>query len=247
MKLLEFVMSFSLFISMLECKNLPKYLDRCSIKDPEEFSKCAISIAKKAAPQILKGDPDFKVQKLDPLKIPLLQLNAGPTLNLTLTNQIIDGLSTVDIKSITYDKATRKMTWDLLFDFIKLEGDYSIQGRILILPIVGSGKGILNFKKAHLVFSYDVNIESHKNGKQTIRVANTKLQTEFGGATFRMDNLFNGDKVLGDEMNRFLNDNWKEVLTEFEELVHSPMSSILGGVASGFLNNLSFDAAFSTD
>lgn len=47
-------------------------------------------------------------------------------------------------------------------------------------------------------------------------------------------NLFNGNKDLGDNMNRFLNDNWKDIFGElrvpiqnsFAEVVKNTMNSV---------------------
>ncbi|XP_044757851.1 uncharacterized protein LOC123316006 [Coccinella septempunctata] len=226
-------------VSRVESKTLPKYIQKCSLSDPDKFSKCAIEVAKKALPNLLTGDKEYKIQTLKPLKISQLQLSANG-LNLTLSNQLISGIETVDIKSIKYDKNSGKFTLDMTFDYLKLVGQYSIGGKILVLPVAGNGDGVLEFKQCHLVLTFD--LKPGNGGK--LKVENENLETDFGGAHFHMDNLFNGDKRLGDELNKFLNENWKEVISEFQELVRSPMKAIIKSVAVGILENLTLDEAF---
>lgn len=50
----------------------------------------------------------------------------------------------------------------------------------------------------------------------------------------RLDNLFNGQKALGDTMNQFLNDNWKEI---YDELKPGVMDA-LGQVVVNLVNNV---------
>ncbi|XP_045465636.1 protein takeout-like [Harmonia axyridis] len=228
------------FITTIETKSLPKYIQKCSLKDPNAFSKCAVEVAMKAIPNIITGDKDYNIQKLNPLKIPLLQLDSNG-LNLNLTNQLVTGIETVKFNTIKYDKTAGKFTLDMNFVHIMLEGQYSIGGKILVLPISGNGDGYMDFKQCHLVFTFD--LKPGKDGK--LKVDNPDLETDFGGATFHMNNLFNGNKQLGDELNKFLNDNWREIIKEFQDLVKKPMNALLKSVAAGILDNLTQSDAFS--
>lgn len=45
------------------------------------------------------------------------------------------------------------------------------------------------------------------------------------------DNLFNGDKVLGDSMNQFLNENWSDILKELKPVLNKAIGGIYKAIA----------------
>ncbi|KAK9880155.1 hypothetical protein WA026_010026 [Henosepilachna vigintioctopunctata] len=244
--MISYILLFCILISSstIESKVLPKYISKCSIANADEFSKCVLKNSKKIVPLILNGDKNLKIPNLNPLFIEILQLDSGSSLNLTLLNQTIRGMPTVNIKSVTYNKDSRQLQFGYEFDNLRLDGQYAINGKILILPVVGNGKGFIDFQKPKLVYTCNLDIIENKKGVEVIRIANASLKADFDKVVFYMENLFNGNKALGDEMNKFLNDNWKEVITEFQELVKSPMTTVFSNILGAFLNDLTYDAAF---
>lgn len=46
-----------------------------------------------------------------------------------------------------------------------------------------------------------------KNGKEYVKIDNCSVRTKVEGVKIRLENLFNGDKVLGDLGNRLINEN----------------------------------------
>lgn len=59
-----------------------------------------------------------------------------------------------------------------------------------------------------------------------------------------LDNLFNGDKALGDNMNIFLNENWKDILDELKPAVVEAFSQIFASVINSIFSRLSYDDVF---
>lgn len=64
--------------------------------------------------------------------------------------------------------------------------------------------------KPRVEFSFDYDIVEKKN-KKYMSIKKDNIDFKVSRAYYKFDNLFNGDKRLGDEMNRFLNDNWEEI------------------------------------
>ena len=60
----------------------------------------------------------------------------------------------------------------------------------------------------HLIFSLK---EYEKNGKSHYKVVDNKLILMQQLIKFQMDNLFDEDKVLGDNINQVLNNNWSRM------------------------------------
>lgn len=73
-----------------------------------------------------------------------------------------------------------------------------------------------------------------KNGKKHWKVESVTLSTEPQHVQFQFDNLFNGDKTLGDNINKVMNDNWKVV---FEDL-NPNYSEAFGTIGKSVFNNL---------
>lgn len=59
-----------------------------------------------------------------------------------------------------------------------------------------------------------------------------------------MSNLFNGDKALGDNMNKFLNENWKEIFTELKPSIEEAFSAIFEVYSKRILERVQFKNLF---
>lgn len=91
------------------------------------------------------------------------------------------------------------------------------------------------------MFLEDVTIEALYNFEQVKRKGKTYMNfkdytfnVSLKGVTFNFENLFNGDKRLGDNINKVLNENSLEV---FEDVKHS-YERAFGLVLKQLLNNL---------
>ncbi|KAJ3651981.1 hypothetical protein Zmor_017984 [Zophobas morio] len=117
----------------------------------------------------------------------------------------------------------------------KMEFYYEISGRILLLPIFGKGPGSITLHDLNETFTFHFE-EYEKKNKTHFKVVSTKITMEPGRITFNLENLFNGDtsKVLGDNVLRVMNENWKEV---FED-VKASYEDAFGQVFAALFNNL---------
>lgn len=69
------------------------------------------------------------------------------------------------------------------------------------------------------------------NDTEYLKTNEIQVDFNIGGATVELTNLFNGDKELGTVMNKFLNDNWKEVTAEMRPALAKSIENILRGIA----------------
>ena len=124
-----------------------------------------------------------------------------------------------------------------------LKGNYKSEGRVLILPIVGDGdceivcskfklitiKKLLNFFSfaENIAFKYAFDLKPvEKKGQIYAELHHVKLDIKPELVQFQFNNLFNGDKALGDNMNKFMNDNWHEIYQELEPSFTKALSLI---------------------
>lgn len=57
----------------------------------------------------------------------------------------------------------------------------------------------------------------------------------------QLDNLFNGDKLLGDTTNLFLNENWSDVINELKPALRDAMGIITGNVIRAVFDRFPYD------
>lgn len=60
----------------------------------------------------------------------------------------------------------------------------------------------------------------------------------------RFENLFNGDKALGENMNLFINENWMDILGELKPGITEAFSQILGNLIDAIFKKISYDDIF---
>lgn len=90
-------------------------------------------------------------------------------------------------------------------------------------------------------FAWDV---VERNGVQYGKVKNYKLNYDTERSYYRLDNLFNGDAVLGEQMNKFLDENWKEIDTEFGPAISETIAQICVTIASAFFDRIPYNQLF---
>uniref|UniRef100_A0A182YB31 Serine/threonine-protein phosphatase n=1 Tax=Anopheles stephensi TaxID=30069 RepID=A0A182YB31_ANOST len=96
---------------------------------------------------------------------------------------------------------------------IQFVGNYTMDGRILVLPI--TGKGVANITLHRLKTHHELIGELvERNGEQYMHIRKYLVHFEPKLVTFQFGNLFNGDERLGKTMHQVLNDNWEVVFRE---------------------------------
>lgn len=64
------------------------------------------------------------------------------------------------------------------------------------------------------------------------RLGDIHVEFNIGSASVHLDNLFNGDPELGAMMNKFLNQNWREITAEVRPALGESIERILYGIAT---------------
>lgn len=70
-----------------------------------------------------------------------------------------------------------------------------------------------------------------RNGTDYLKADDIYVDFNIGGASVYLDNLFSGDEELGGVMNRFLNENWREITAEIRPALASSIEHILREIA----------------
>lgn len=77
-----------------------------------------------------------------------------------------------------------------------------------------------------------------------MKINKTIFLTDPKRINFKLDNLFNGDKALGDNMNVFLNDNWKDIFTEIRGSIENAFRGVVFKVIAKVFTKYPYDKYF---
>jgi hypothetical protein len=91
------------------------------------------------------------------------------------------------------------------------------------------------------LFDYE---EKMKKGKTFIKIISSNVSMDPEFVSYNFENLFNGDKQLGDNINRVLNDNWKQVFDEVKDDYIEVINRILVQLLKNFFSKVSLEDAF---
>jgi hypothetical protein len=98
------------------------------------------------------GVPSMNVPSLNPLRIPYVQLDPGAESSVAIKLQFRDveiyGIKDPEVtKTAGFDQNPSKSKFEVHLKLKRIEmlSNYNISGRVLILPIVGTGRSNLTF------------------------------------------------------------------------------------------------------
>uniref|UniRef100_A0A2H8TXF5 Protein takeout n=1 Tax=Melanaphis sacchari TaxID=742174 RepID=A0A2H8TXF5_9HEMI len=225
---------------------LPKDFVQCKRSDPK-LNECIKNALKKAIPHLVKGVPIFGLYPIDPLRITALGIDQGTgpvSIKLNFRDLDISNIGTVKINEILADLNNNNIALDVHFEKpITLDGNYDVKGKIIILPITGDG--ICKISLDNLKAKINVYLNPVvRNGITYVDVKDIKLTFTTTKMHIKLDNLFKGDKALGNNMNTFLNENWKDILAELQTNFESALAAAFSGVAQQFFSRVPYNQVF---
>ncbi|KAK6633512.1 hypothetical protein RUM44_004119 [Polyplax serrata] len=221
---------------------IPSYFKQCARTSPD-FNECAKRNGQKALAGLIGGDRKYRIPNLNPLHIPELNINQNGNLKILLKDAYISGLADTIIQNCDFDFNNRRITINFSLPKLTIQSLYEIAGRILVLPI--TGKGPSNIALHGLTFSYDYNYGIVRKGNADyLEPKKGKISYTLQGMNLRFDNLFNGDRLLGEETNNFLNENWQDVEKELGPGVVEALAEVVHLILSNVCNLVPFDELF---
>lgn len=126
---------------------------------------------------------------------------------------------------------------------MELIADYNMDGRILLLPIVGHGK--CNITISGLVTKHElIGMPVMKKNDMYMELKEYKIKFEPTSMKFYFQNLFNGDKVLGETMNKFLNENWQTVFMELRSGYEQTFGHIFKEISNNIFGKVPMNKIF---
>ncbi|KAJ1528459.1 hypothetical protein ONE63_006870 [Megalurothrips usitatus] len=226
---------------------LPSYITPCRRSDPK-LAECALKNGRDAVTKFVDGDRKYKIPSLKPLTLYNLHVDSGSNsvgIKLVFKEAQIYGLDGADIKAVNFDLDKKKASFDMVFPTLNIIGDYTISGRVLVLPISGQGPANVTVTDCAVTFSFDYELANKKkNGKEYATITDSNVKFTIGHGYFDLKNLFNGDKLLGDNMNTFLNENWSDVVKELGPSLADTIGAVIRQIIEQVVDVVPYEYIF---
>lgn len=127
-----------------------------------------------------------------------------------------------------------------------LVGPYTISGRVLILPIQGTGLSNMTLSNPDILMRFTGKSET-RNGKEYLTTDNLKLTFDISRLRIHFENLYNGDKALGDGTNQFLSENWQDVYKELKQLIFDAFTLVVQNTIVNVLHKVPYKELFAAE
>lgn len=131
----------------------------------------------------------------------------------------------------------------LTFPRLELISPYSMDGRVLILPVQGNGDSNLTLINSEGSIKF-TGKPVEKNGKVYMQTDNLQLSVQPAKLIMQFGNMFNGDPVLGPTTNQFLNENWADIYRELRGSVEAAFSKVIETIINNVFASLQYKNAF---
>ncbi|XP_058976263.1 uncharacterized protein LOC131801522 [Musca domestica] len=195
------------------------------------------------------GDDSLNLSAMDPIPVKKFHIKQGSdspvNIDLLFTNNVGIGLKTATLlktKGFGKDLATKH---EVIFktDKLALVGDYKISGKVLVLPIHGSGKSNVTLVEPKITISWMGTPNVKDGGATHMKLDKFTVDLEPKNVIFNFENLFN-DKFLSDNMNKFLTDSWKETYPEIHTALTKGLAPIARNVIQGVFDKHPYEKLF---
>ncbi|XP_068086399.1 circadian clock-controlled protein daywake-like [Anabrus simplex] len=190
------------------------YIKKCRRGD----DKCYLKSAQAALGHFINGEKNFKLHSLNPFLVQSIEIHQGG-LNIKMSNVKNYFPKNLNFKNIRIDFDKMIFGYTLYSPLCQMFADYQVDGKILILPISGSGKCNTTVVDHVLEYEAQCAFETREDGEEYVKFLSGKHTTvSIGRAYYNLENLFNGDKTLGEATLKFMNENWLDIYKELSPL-----------------------------
>lgn len=183
-------------------------------KCPSGDSKCIEKVANEIFKESPSGVKELNLGVLDPLAVSDVEVKTSGNSPISLEIKLRDlklygftGATVTEVNGFNNDMSGVS-SMIIKSKVNSLVGNYEMNGKFLVLPI--TGKGPCNITLVNPTFTASFKGEPDIiDGKTFLKIKDFKLKMEVKQVINNYENLFN-DKILSDNMNALLNENWKD-------------------------------------
>lgn len=192
--------------------------------------------------ELSQGNAKLGVPPIEPMHFDSIVVDqgAGPVgVRLKFTNLNIHGLSKAVIDKARVDYS--KYEYDIDFHVegpVRLQGDYVSSGRVLVIPISGVGKCNLTFEN----FKGRMSLRGREQKKEgNVYLLVDKVDIIIDTTRLYLNFRRTNQDAISNVLNRFLNDNWKEILDDMKPAISKSFGANIKEVANTVFGKIPFN------
>ncbi|ALC42830.1 CG33680 [Drosophila busckii] len=223
---------------------LPPSITPCARDDPE-LERCIINAVYQLRPLLVHGNlgDGFVTPPLEPLALDNIELGRSSQFQAIFTDIEATGGSNFIIDRIIAKPTDISYDLWLTLPRIDFKGKYFLRLNLLLLDIKGKGsmRGYCDNAKAFVKMR---GTRYLRNGLEYVKFTKMSMRIQFKDFKLQLDNLFNGDRILGDVGNTLINDNQELYLNEIVPGLERGLSKKFLDVANEILATATFDEMF---
>ncbi|XP_067633442.1 protein takeout [Eurosta solidaginis] len=226
---------------------LPSTITPCRRNDPQ-LEKCIIDAVYKLKPKLATGDlgEGYQTPALEPLYLDNIEIGNSRQFQAVFSEIMAYGGSNFRIDKLSANASDISYDVSLTLPKIEFTGKYMMRLNILLLDIQGKGTMEGNFENAK------ANVKMRgtrylRDGVEYVKFTKMPIRINARQFKLRLNNLFNGDKVLGEVGNRIINENQELYLKEIIPGLERELSQKFLMIANEILETTTFDEMFPTD
>ncbi|ENN77407.1 hypothetical protein HUJ04_002681 [Dendroctonus ponderosae] len=216
-------------VSCVRKASKPSFFPTCFRNDPN-LNRCLVEATEMIRPYLAKGIPELKVPPFEPFNIPEIKLEQGTSaLNFKalLKNVMAYGLTNYTFSQFDFDVPNLQFFCTAKIHKMKLAGDYTVTGKILVAPIQGGGKFTAGIDSVDVFVYQKYKTSTRKDGKVHLVPIGTNSTISVQEPKLNLQGLFEGNEELTAATNKAINDNADELVIELKPVLEDLISKIL--------------------
>ncbi|XP_075147669.1 protein takeout-like [Haematobia irritans] len=229
-------------ISFASCANYlterPDVLQVCKQSDAN-FKQCFFKNFQNIFTEWKDGIPGLpSLGSVDPLHVKRIVIaddgNSPVSVKLIMTNLELRGLSKTILNDISLNAPKYVVKLQSQIPKVHVKAEYNINGRILALPLIGSGRALVDVENLVTESSLKYKLRE-ENGIIFADVEKLRVEIkDVGGFHLNLDNPNSDQMVLEEAANAALNENWRE----YFEILRPSIAGAIESIVSGHLKKI---------
>ncbi|KOC69860.1 Circadian clock-controlled protein, partial [Habropoda laboriosa] len=219
------------------------FLQICKRNNPN-LGECIMNSINNFKPYLKTGLPEYRIPSLEPLELNELLATSGGNIKMKLRNVLVHGSSDFNIRRLKASLETYSFIAELDISKLSIEGEYDVDGKLILLAIRGSGPMSGNFTNCRGLVRLQMTMKKGQDGEDYLTVADLKAKISVGGGVLKLQNLFGGDPVLGEAINMAINSNFDAFIKELTPSLENAISNTFTKIANSILPLYPYNVLF---
>ncbi|KAK5639912.1 hypothetical protein RI129_010723 [Pyrocoelia pectoralis] len=243
------VLAFTIIIIACASKELPSFIKKCKLSGDQKIGDCIKDRIYELKPRLMDGIPELNLPPIEPLQLPLFELNTGnPNSNVAFNAKVsdldVEGLKDVEIEQLDLNTENKTFEIKIKLPSVSGVGKYEVKGKVLLFQLQSKGTFTADLRNVESYTKIPIEIVS-RDGKKYVSFSNDHSEqwSTFGTAKLHFENLF-ANKDINDQVNAVINENIVELASDVTPLIHTAVHKMITEILAPIFNDYSIDELF---